>query len=109
MARPRTPIGTFGEIEFATMSNGGVRARVRFRDLDGQLRRVEASAATRKLAENRLKEKLAQRIDRTSGSGDLTPDSSFQHLVAVWLEDLDLEDKIAPAPGLSTSATCVNS
>lgn len=97
MARPRTPIGTFGEIELAAMPNGTARARVRFRDLDGQLRRVEVNAATRKLAEHRLKEKLAQRIDRTAGSGDLTPDSSFTHLVAVWLDDLDLEGKVAPS------------
>jgi hypothetical protein len=64
MARPRTPIGTFGEIEFKTMSNGSVRARTRFRDHDGKMRRIEANGATRKKAEHRLKEKLrcAQRI-----------------------------------------------
>ena len=97
MARPRTPIGTFGDIEFSNLISGTVRARVRFRDLDGRLRRVEASAATRKLAEHTLKEKLAQRIDHTAGSGDLASDSSFTQLVAVWLDDLDLEGKIAPS------------
>jgi hypothetical protein len=38
VARPRTPIGTFGEIEFTNLPNGNVRARVRFRDYDGQVR-----------------------------------------------------------------------
>ena len=52
MARPRTPIGTFGEIEFTPLTTGGVRARVRFRDHDGQLRRIESTAPTRKLAEH---------------------------------------------------------
>jgi hypothetical protein len=97
MARPRTPIGTFGEIEFTNLPNGNVRARVRFRDHDGQVRRVEASDATRKMAEHRLKEKLAQRSGSSRGIGELTPDSSFTQLVEVWLGDLDLEGKIAPS------------
>jgi integrase len=100
VARPRTPIGTFGEIEFTNLPNGNVRARVRFRDYDGQVRRVEASDSTRKLAEHRLKEKLAQRSGPSSGTGELTADSSFTRLVEVWLGDLDLEGKIA----LSTRA-----
>jgi len=79
------------------MPNGSVRARVRFRDHDGQVRRVEASAATRKLAEHRLKEKLTQRSGPTARTGELTPDSSFARLVEVWLGDLDLEGRIAPS------------
>ena len=97
MARPRTPIGTFGEIEFTPLTTGGVRARVRFRDHDGQLRRIESTAPTRKMAEHRLKENIAQRTDRAAGSDDLTPDSSFTKLVEVWLEDLDLEGRLAPS------------
>ena len=97
MARPRTPIGTFGEIAFTTLENGRVRARTRFRDHDGQLRPVEVSAATRKAAEHRLKERLAQRSDRTTGTGDLTADSPFGRLVDAWLKDLDLQDSLAPS------------
>ena len=95
MARPRTPIGTFGELEFTTLLNGTVRARTRFRDHDGRLRRVEASGDTRKSAEHRLKEKLALRGGYSAGFGELTPDSTFSHLVDVWLEDLDLQGKLA--------------
>ena len=40
MARPRTPIGAFGEISFTTMPNGQVQARTRFRDDDGRVRRA---------------------------------------------------------------------
>lgn len=95
MARPRTPIGTFGEIEFTKLANGSVRARTRFRDHDGQLRRIEESGDTRTRAEHRLKERLAARSGYTTGFGELTPDCSFGQLVDVWLEDLDLEGKLA--------------
>lgn len=97
MARPRTPIGTFGDIEFTALAGGVVRARVRVRDFDGRLRRVEARGPTRKAAEHRLKEKLARRADYATGTGELTPDTSFGRLVDLWLEDLDLEGKLAPS------------
>ena len=97
MARPRTPIGTFSDFLFDTMSNGTIRARVRFRDDDGRLRLVQASGENRKAAERNLKEKLAQRGSHSPGFGELTPDSRFTALVDVWLDDLDLEAKIAPS------------
>lgn len=95
MARPRTPIGTFGDITFIPAGGGKVKARVRFRDHDGQLRLVQATGANRSGAERALKEKLAKRENHSAGSGELTPDSSFRQLVDVWLEDLDLEGKLA--------------
>lgn len=97
MARPRTPIGTFGDIDFFTTHSGVVGARVRYRDDDGRLRRVQATGPTRKVAEHRLKEKLSRRGTHVSGLGDLAPDTPFTRLVDVWLEDLDLEGKIAPS------------
>jgi hypothetical protein len=99
MARPRTPIGTFGEIEFKKLPNGTIRARTRFRDHDGQLRHIEASGDTRTRAEHRLKEKLAARNGYSTGFGELTPDSPFSQLVEIWLEDLDLEGKLAESTG----------
>lgn len=42
-----------------------------------------------------LKESIAKRTKRDAYA-ELTPDSSFAQLVEVWLEDLDLEDKLAP-------------
>ncbi len=77
------------------MPNGTVRARVRVRDDDGRMRRVQATGRTRKAAEHRLKEKLSERRSHSAAFGELTPDSSFARLVEVWLEDLDLEGKIA--------------
>ena len=95
MGRPRTPIGTFGEISFAKAPSGQVLARTRYRDDDGPVRRVSATGATRTGAERNLKEELARRTSHAS-FGELTPDSSFKQLVQVWLDDLDLEGKIAP-------------
>ena len=73
-----------------------MRARTRVRDFDGQVRRVEATASTRKMAEHRLKEKLTQRA-HASGTRQLTADSSFSERVEVWLADLDLEGGLAPS------------
>ena len=97
MARPRTPIGTFGEIHLDRTHDGRARALTRFRDYDGQLRRVQATADTPGAAERRLKEMLAERTEQTVGQGELTSASSFRHLVDVWLADLDLEDALAPS------------
>ncbi|MBF4762796.1 site-specific integrase [Nocardioides islandensis] len=97
MARPRTPIGTFGEIYFEKTHGGRARALTRFRDFDGQLRRVQATADSPKAAERKLKEMLAERNEQNVGHGELTAGSSFLHLVDVWLADLDLEDALAPS------------
>jgi hypothetical protein len=96
MGRPRTPIGTFGDISYAKTATGQIRARTRFRDDDGQIRRVSATGPTRKAAERNLKEVLSQRTTRAAYA-ELTPDSSFKQLVELWLEDLDLEGKLAPS------------
>lgn len=96
MGRPRTPIGTFGEISFAKVAGGQVQARTRFRDDDGQVRRVSATGATRKEAERKLKQVLARRVSHVA-SGEITADSSFAKLVSIWLADLDLENKLAPS------------
>ena len=78
------------------MPNGSIRARVRFRDDDGRMRRVQATGPTRKTAEHNLKAILSERPSHAAAFGELTPDSPFTRLVEVWLEDLDLEGKVAP-------------
>lgn len=70
MPRPRTPIGTFGDIYFENAANGKVRAFTRYRDEDGRLRRVAATRPTQKSAELKLKQGLTERAhhgDHTSG------------------------------------------
>jgi integrase len=97
MPRPRTPIGTFGEIYFEKAPGGRFRAFARFRDHDGQLRRVQTTALTQQAAARKLKKQLAERAEQCVGQSDLSGGSSFGHLVEVWLADLDLEGKIAPS------------
>ena len=97
MPRPRTPIGTFGEIYYEKAPGGRFRAFARFRDHDGVLRRVQTTAATQQAAARKLKELLADRAEQTVGKGELTGSSSFRHLVDVWLDDLDLVGELAPS------------
>lgn len=94
MPRPRTSIGTFGEINITKTATGQFCALTRFRDHDGRLRRVRATASSPKAAERKLKELLAERADHTASS-ELTRSSSFGHLVELWLADLDLEGRLA--------------
>lgn len=100
MGRPRTPIGTFGEIHREktpsgqVRASGLVRARARYRDDDGQARWVSAVGLTQKTAERNLKEQLGNRTSRTNYN-EVTPDSSFKQLVDLWLDDLDLTGKLA--------------
>ena len=95
MSRPRLTIGTFGTIGFQTSSTGRVTARARYRDWDGKSRLVQATGDTKRAAEQRLKAKLAERtLYQPAGIG-LTADSPFPDLVAYWLEDLDLEDRLS--------------
>lgn len=97
MSRPRTPVGTFGDIHYSVLAPGKVRARTRFRDVDGQRRQVEVVGVSRTDAEHRLKQKLATRPQFSARGHTLTADSSFGDLVTMWLDDLDLENALAPS------------
>jgi integrase len=95
MGRPRTDVGTFGQFTYVRTSSGRVKARVRFRDDDGQLRQVQATGANRTSAERALKKKLTRRDTFSAGSHELSADSIFGRLVEVWLADLDLTGQLA--------------
>lgn len=88
--RPRTPIGTFGRIGVREV-RGRYKAVTRYRDADGRLRRVMATAATRRGAEALLKERLTAR-GGYRGGGVLSVASGFGDLCELWLADLDLRD-----------------
>jgi len=95
MSRPRLQIGTAGDIRFEQVASGKVRARAQFRDWDGKCRDVQATGASRRSAEQALKTKLAQRSLFQPADAALTPDSSFAKLVGYWLDDMDLEGRLA--------------
>jgi hypothetical protein len=52
--RPRLPISTFGSITATEISPGRFRAVTRFRDRDGQTRKVTATGSSRKAAKTAL-------------------------------------------------------
>ena len=88
--RPRTAIGTFGQIHVVDLG-GRYRAVTRYRDMDGRLRRVMATARSKKAAEAQLKEKLLDRSGFGTG-GVLSLASPFGDLAELWLADLALRD-----------------
>ncbi|MDT0167078.1 tyrosine-type recombinase/integrase [Actinotalea sp. AC32] len=88
--RPRTAIGTFGEIAVTDLGDRH-RALTRYRDLDGRLRKVTAVGATPRTARARLKERLLQRPGYGSG-GVLDAGSGFGELCELWVADLALRD-----------------
>ncbi|WP_036278224.1 tyrosine-type recombinase/integrase [Microbacterium sp. CH12i] len=96
MSRPRLTIGTYGEITTRRRPSGRTEARARYRDWDGATRLVQASGDTAAVATHALKAKCVDRNLIAPSAGSLTADSPFPELVAYWLEDIDLEDRLAP-------------
>ncbi|GAA2947741.1 site-specific integrase [Microbacterium luteolum] len=58
MARPRTPLNSYGRISTVEIESGKWRARTRYRFDDGKLRQVEKFAPSRAKAEAALKQAL---------------------------------------------------
>ncbi len=97
MSRPRLTIGTYGEITTRRRPSGRIEARARYRDWDGATRLVQARGDTAAAATHALKAKCVDRNLIAPSAGSLTADSPFPDLVAYWLEDIDLEDRLATA------------
>lgn len=95
MARPRTPIGTFGKISHRRLGKGRCEARARYRDWDGVLRAVQCTGPTAAAAELALKRKLSERSLFQPSFIELSADSRFSALVDYWLEDMEIEDRLS--------------
>jgi len=95
VARPRTPVGTFGKITITQSESGRFRARARFRDHAGRRRQIEAAGSSAAHAERRLKKKVNEAMAEATGSAELTADSPFTHLVTAWLQSLDDSKRLA--------------
>lgn len=85
--RPRTVIGTFGEVHLKRLGTGRYRASTRFRDVDGRLRRVTVTGFDVRRATSLLKTRLVDRRGFGHG-GMLSLSSPFADLAALWLADL---------------------
>lgn len=59
MARPPLPLGTWGTITTEKIRDGSYRALTRFRDPDGNTRRVTATGPSKAAAERALRDVLA--------------------------------------------------
>ncbi|GAA1576770.1 tyrosine-type recombinase/integrase [Leucobacter aridicollis] len=95
MGRPRTPIGTFGVIATRTQPGGNYVSKARYRDWDGKNRLVQSTGPSRSAAERKLKQKLAERTLYQPGFNGMSADSPFPELVAYWLEDMEIEDRLS--------------
>lgn len=89
--RPRLPVSTFGSIRTIEVAPGRFRATTRFRDWDGQTRKVTATGSSRNAATTVLKTDLAQRMHVGDTTDSVTAGSPFSVLAEAWLEDLMLD------------------
>ena len=86
MGRPPLPLGTSGKVLFATLPNGRVRARGKFRDYDGRVRLVSKVGPSRAAAERALKAELTSR-QALGGTGAITAATRMVTLADAWMED----------------------
>jgi integrase len=93
--RDRLEIGTYGDINTLHTAAGTVRAEARYRDWDGEVRKVTATAPTVKAAKQVLRNKLSGRSRATGFGTTLTPDSTVTDLADAWLEDVQIRPDLA--------------
>lgn len=93
--RSRLEIGTYGDISTTRTRAGTIRAEARFRDWDGQVRKVTATGSTATAAKQALRRKLGQRSTATGLGAMLSPDSTVAELAAAWLEDVAIRTDLA--------------
>jgi len=86
--RPRTAIGTYGAIHVTRKRSRTYVARTRYRDIDGRLRDVTATAESRNRAIADLKDRLLKRPGYGQ-AGVLSRHSPFGDLAELWLSDLE--------------------
>jgi len=93
--RDRLEIGTYGDIGTARTATGTIRAVARYRDWDGELRRVSVTAPSEKAAKKKLRDKLRRRSTATGFGTALSPESTVAQLAAAWLEDVQIRTDLA--------------
>ena len=92
MARPPLPLGTWGTITTEKIRDGSYRALTRFRDHDGNTRRVTATGPSKAAAERALRDVLGT---RTAPAGELlTAETRLIDLANLWIDGLEAEGRI---------------
>ena len=93
--RARLEIGTYGDMHTVTTVAGNVKAEARYRDWDGEIRKVTATARTVSGAKQALRKKLNERSTATGLGTALTPESTVAELADAWLEDVHIRTDLA--------------
>lgn len=93
--RDRLEIGTYGDINTTRTAAGTVRAEARYRDWDGEVRKVTATASTEKTAKQALRNKLNRRSTVSGLGTTLSPGSTVAELAAAWLDDVQIRTDLA--------------
>lgn len=97
MARPPMPIGTHGNIKKTQRGPGRWEAFARYRDYDGETRKIKKYGATGAAAERALKEALRDRAKLSGGTvAEITRDTTLAELAELWLEKRNA-DRLATA------------
>lgn len=86
--RPRTEIGTFGNINVRVLRQDELyEARARFRQRNGRLKDVIRRGKSEPAATRRLKKALSEMADEVAGKA-VTGDTKFGRVMDLWLVDL---------------------
>lgn len=86
MARPRTDIGTYGNISNREVRPGVWEARARFRLRNGRLKPVKRRASSKTAAERAVKKAMSKLANETT-SKTLTVESRFGLVIDLWLAE----------------------
>jgi integrase len=86
MARPRTDIGTYGNINVTEVRPGVHEARARFRLRNGRLKPVKRRASSATAAQRELKKAMAKMADEVAGK-KISGDTRFGHVIDLWIAD----------------------
>jgi integrase len=88
-------IGTYGDINTVNTVAGTVKAEARYRDWDGEIRKVTATASTVAAAKQALRNKLNHRSTATGLGTTLTQESTVAELATAWLEDVQIRTDLS--------------
>jgi integrase len=92
MGRPQLAVGQYGNISYTKTQDGKWVALARFRDDDGETRRVKAQGSSKSAAAAALKAKFDERISRMDS--DIDPDSTVAELAERYYQ-LKLGENLA--------------
>lgn len=87
MGRPPLPIGAYGRVDLHHANSGRIRARTRFRDIDGVLRAVTRWGGSEAEASARLRVAVRERGCR--GDRQISPQTRLVSASCLWLDELD--------------------